>query len=517
MRPADLRLGVEVGPTHTDAVVVDAGHHLLSKAKVPTTPDVRVGIAEAIGAVVAHPDVAARRVTRAMLGTGGEMIAVLERHDVRRIAVVRIGAPLTLAVPPLATWPPELRRAVSIGEAVIRGGAEYDGRAAAPLDEDALARFLASVAEDVEAVAVAAVFSPVSPDHELAAVEVARRELGAAIPVSLSHEIGSMGLLERENATVLNAALVAAAEDLATALASTLAAERIEAEPFFAQNDGTVMTLEHALRFPVLMIGSGPASSMRGAAYLSGVDQGVVADVGGTVTEVGMLVNGFPRPSNLPTEVVGVRIDCRMPDVVSLPMGIGSVVGLDDDPPTLGPPTVAPGSGEGLVFGGDVPTLADALVAGRRADLGTRVLTADQARALSPVLPVVDELLAEAVDRAAVGLPAAPLIAVGGGGLLVPDALDGVVEVIRPPDGDVAGAMGVAIAPVGGQADRICLNRHESRARALEEARGAAFARAVHAGADPDSVEVVEVEEIPLSYLVDPVMRIRVKAAGPRG
>jgi N-methylhydantoinase A/oxoprolinase/acetone carboxylase beta subunit len=517
MRAPDLQLGVGVGATNTDAVVIDAHHHLVSKAKVPTTPDVRTGIAEAIRVVVAHPDVAPRRVTRAMLGTGHAMTGVLDRHAVRRVAVVRIGGPLTLAVRPLATWPDGLRCAVSTGEAVIDGGAEYDGRPAAPLDEDAIARFLAGVAEDVEAVAVTAVFSPVAPDHELAAVEVVRRELGGAVHVSLSHEIGSVGLLERENATVLNAALIGAAEDLAAALRSALAAERIDAEPFFAQNDGTVMALEHALRFPVLMIGSGPASSMRGAAYLSGVDQGVVADVGWTATEVGMLVNGFPRPSSLPTDVAGVRIDCRMPDVFSLPFGVGSVVGVDADPLTVGPRSVGRDFvEEALVFGGDVPTLADAMVAGGRAELGTRALTGEQGRVLARALVVVDEMLVDAVDRAAVALPASPLVVVGGGSMLVPDDLDGVTEVIRLPDGDVANAIGVAIAPVSGEADRICPNRQGTRARAMEEARVAAFARAVHAGADPARVEVVEVVEIPLSYLLDPAIRIRVKAAGPR-
>jgi hypothetical protein len=83
-------------------------------------------------------------------------------------------------------------------------------------------------------------------------------------------------------------------------------------------------------------------------------------------------------------------------------------------------------------------------------------------------------------------------------------------------DADVANAIGVTIAAVSGQADRVCADRPDERARALADARDAAFARAIHAGADPYAVEVVEVEEIALTYLVDPAIRIRVRAVGPR-
>ena len=98
----------------------------------------------------------------------------------------------------------------------------------------------------------------------------------------------------------------------------------------------------------------------------------------------------------------------------------------------------------------------------------------------------------------------------------MPGDLPGVSEVIVPADGAVANAIGLAIAPAGGQADRICQNRPEERSRAVAAAREEALARAIHAGADPDRVAVVEVAEIPLAYMLDPAIRIRVKAAGPR-
>jgi N-methylhydantoinase A/oxoprolinase/acetone carboxylase beta subunit len=356
-----------------------------------------------------------------------------------------------------------------------------------------------------------------APEHELAAADVARRELGGDVRVSLSHEIGSLGLLERENATVLNAALVGVAGELAATHRAALEARGIDAELYFGQNDGTVMTLEHALRFPVLMIGSGPASAMRGAAWLSGVTGGVVVDVGGTRADVGSLVNGFPREAPPPTEIAGVRASFRTPDVISLPFGGASVVRMDGTGPALADDSLAGDVADRtLVFGGSTATLTDAAVAAGRADLGSGSLSLRERRALGAVLAEVDAKLADAIDRVKGSPRDTALVVIGGAAMLVPADVPGVSDVVAPADGALAGAIGLAIAPAGGRAERICDNRPDDRHRAMDAARAEAFARAVHAGADPDRVAVVEVDEAPLAYMLDPAIRIRVTAVGPR-
>ena len=168
-------------------------------------------------------------------------------------------------------------------------------------------------------------FAPVSARHELLAAEIVKRELGE-VHVSLSHEIGSIGLLERENATILNAALAGVAREVARAMRSALAAHGLTPVTFFAQNDGTLMALDQALRYPVLTIGSGPANSVRGAAFLTGAADALVADVGGTSTDVGVLVNGFPRESSQGVEIGGIRTNFRMPDLVTIALGGGTVM-----------------------------------------------------------------------------------------------------------------------------------------------------------------------------------------------
>jgi hypothetical protein len=87
--------------------------------------------------------------------------------------------------------------------------------------------------------------------------------------------------------------------------------------------------------------------------------------------------------------------------------------------------------------------------------------------------------------------------------------------VVRPPDGALAGAIGAAFMPVGGEAERACIASEDVRRDAQREARQDAYERAVHHGADPNRVEVVAVEETPLAALPERMVRIRVWVAGP--
>jgi N-methylhydantoinase A/oxoprolinase/acetone carboxylase beta subunit len=266
----DCRLGVDVGGTNTDAVIMDAADRVIAKAKVPGSADITAGIVAAIDAVLRVPGTDPGRIGHVMLGTTHATNAVLERRNLRRVAVIRIGGPATYSIRPMFGWPPDLVQAVSVGATIVDGGIEFDGQELSPLDTDAIARFLGQVGGAADGVVLTSVFAPVSARHELLAAEVVKRELGD-VHTSLSHEIGSIGLLERENATILNGALAGVARDVASAMQDALTAHGLRPVTFFAQNDGTLMGLDQALRYPVLTIGSGPANSVRGAAFLTGM------------------------------------------------------------------------------------------------------------------------------------------------------------------------------------------------------------------------------------------------------
>lgn len=497
-------MGVDVGGTNTDAVLVDDEGRIQARAKVPTTPDPGDGIIEALELVASG-----RTITRVAFGSTHALNAILQRRGLRRVASVRLGAPGTEAIPALTGWPEDLTAAVAAGTWIARGGVEIDGRHVATDQRELSSIAEAIVREGVAgAVAIVGMFSPLDPVQERDAAALFTELTGLA--VSIGSDIGGLGLLERENATVLNAAL----GDLVGTLAGGLeeVAARLGARAYITQNDGTLMTLEHARRAPVLTIGAGTSNSLRGAAHLSGRADALVIDVGGTSADVGALVRGFPRESAAGVEVGGVKTNFRMPDLVSVAVGGGTIIATDG---SLGVDSVgARLIGEALVFGGTTPTLTDAAVAARRAEIGDPALI-DPAGALAGALAEADDRVAGAIDRMRLGADDVDLIAVGGGSVLLPDRLAGVRRIERPADADVANAVGAALAPVAGEADFVADVAGDRRQQELARATALAGERAVAAGARPDALETIWIEEIPLAYVDRPVSRLRAKVAGP--
>jgi N-methylhydantoinase A/oxoprolinase/acetone carboxylase beta subunit len=511
----DLSVGIDVGGTNTDAVVLDSDGKVIGWTKQSTTLDVTGGIRAALSAVLRDLGDDRARVSRVMLGTTHATNAIVRRRDLGRVAVIRLGAPASTEFPPLAGWPLDLRDAILAGSVLAGGGHMVDGFPISRLDVDGIRRFLDSLEGRFDAVAVCGIFSPSFPEQEIEVAALVADHVGVDVPVSLSHEVGALGLLERENATVLNAALYGIARDVTEALLTVVAEERLDAATFFAQNDGTLMAVEYAARYPVLTIGSGPANSIRGAAFLSGADNAIIIDVGGTTSDLGVLVDRFPRESTLPREIGGVRTNFRMPDILSLGIGGGTIVDVAAGAPA-GDSVGYRLTEEALLFGGSTPTLTDAaamqlpgMIPGR----SLPTLDRDTRSALGNALAVAHDRIESAVERMSLGRVGLPLIVVGGGGFLVPDRVLGASEVIQPDRGNVANAVGAAIALAGGRADQMC--DYADRAEAIEAAGRTAIERAIQAGADPRLVEIVDVLETPVSYATRPTLKVSVKAAGP--
>lgn len=510
----DLSLGVDVGGTNTDAVILDRAGRVLASTKQPTTEDVIGGIRAGVARVL--DDVGARRseVSRVMLGTTHATNAIVARRGLSKVAMIRLGAPAATSWPPLSGWPTDLSDEVLAGSAMLGGGHMVDGTPITKLDRDGVRRFLDGLHGSFDAVAVCGIFSPSYPEQEQEVEALIREHIGAESRVFLSNEIGPTGLVERENATALNAALHSVARDVTHALLDVVDDEGLDAVTFFAQNDGTLMSIDYAEQFPVLTIGSGPANSIRGAASLSGTENAIVVDVGGTTSDLGVLVGGFPRESTMPREIGGVQTNFRMPDILSVGLGGGTVV--DVSAGAVGPESVGYRvDQEALIFGGKTPTLTDAAALGGYPIAGRSLPTLPGATtaALRHAMEVVAERLESAVERLSLGRKDLPLVVVGGGGFLVPDGLSGAAEVIRPDNGGVANAVGAAISLAGGRADQIA--DLEDRQAAIEAASQSAIAKAIQAGADPLEVSVVEVLETPVSYTSRPAINVSVKAAGP--
>ena len=510
----DIRVGIDVGGTNTDVVVLDEATTVLAAHKSPTSPDVLTGIREALNHVL--PEIDVSTIKQVMLGTTHPLNAVIRRQGLARVGILRLGAPATLAIPPMADWPEDLIDAVRGPSEIVRGGHEFDGTEITALDENAVRQFALRCRGVVDIIAVTGVTSPANPSHEIRAAEVIAATLGPAFPVSLGHQVGGIGLLERENSAILNAALAHVARDVVAGLTDALATHGISVSVYLTQNDGTLLTAEEARRRPILTVGSGPTNSMRGAAHLSGLTDAIVMDVGGTSTDVGLLVKGFPRESALAVDIAGVRTNYRMPDLISVGLGGGSLVHQDPDV-RVGPDSVGYLLGSrALAFGGDSITLSDVSIRAGRARFGdSALLSAMSADLVDQALAVVDGQLQVLADRIKSTRKSLPLIAVGGGAHLIPSRLPGVSEIVRTEHADIANAIGAAIAEVSGTVDRNYRYSDSSREACLAEARTVATQRAIRAGADPGQVRIASLTEIPMTYMPGDCARVQVKAVGP--
>jgi N-methylhydantoinase A/oxoprolinase/acetone carboxylase beta subunit len=511
-----LAIGCDVGGTHTDAVLLE-GRAFRGSAKLATTDDVTTGILAALRELIAATGVRPERVTAVMVGTTHFTNAVVQRQGLAPVACIRMGAPGTEAIPPLTDWPPDLARAVGKQHAIVHGGYEFDGREHSPVDQAELRALAADLRRmGIRHAAVVAVFAPLRSTCEEAATAILLEEL-PELSVTLSHDLGQLGLLERENAAVLNAALKPLAERTINAIRQALVELGLRAPLYLTQNDGTLMSADYAERFPVLTFASGPANSMRGAAYLSGLRDAIVVDVGGTTSDFGALVGGFPREAGIAVTIGGVRTNFRMPDLLSLGLGGGSVItdnGRQVGPRSVGHRLVE----EGLIFGGSTLTASDIAVAAGRAAFGQP----DRVRGLEPAvvrtaLGTIDAVLADAVDHLKLTPEPLPLVAVGGGSVLLPGSLPGVSEIVRPPQADVANAIGAAIAQASGEVEQVHAIQSQTRAEAIARTTDEARRRAVAAGATAASLEVVDIQEIPLAYMQDGATRVRVRVVGEPG
>src|SRR5271166_4941015 len=252
------RIGIDVGGTNTDAVLLADGA-VVHAVKTPTTADVTAGIVSALTALAGHPDVERGPIDGVVIGTTHFVNAVVQRRDLARVAAVRIGLPASASLPPFCDWPEDLARSVQGEVFMLEGGHDYDGRPIVPFDEAGMRRAASRIrANGIRSVAVAAIFSPLDPACEERARAILAEECPDAA-VTLSHDLGRIGLLERENAALLNAALVDLARVTVAAFTAAIAARGITAPLYLTQNDGTVMEASVAAALPVMSFASGEA------------------------------------------------------------------------------------------------------------------------------------------------------------------------------------------------------------------------------------------------------------------
>ncbi|KAJ9133670.1 Hydantoin utilization protein A [Pleurostoma richardsiae] len=527
-----IRIGVDVGGTNTDAVAIDmslaaagdASRGVLAFRKTPTTPDATSGIEASVRAVIEAASIPAERIASVTVGTTHFINAVVERdaRRLRRVAVLRLSRSFLREVPPFAEFPADLAAILKGHCAVVDGGLHIDGSQEAPVREEQVVAECAKIREQgLTAVVVAGVFSPIDEafQQESRVRDIVLREL-PGVDVVCSHEVANIGFMERENASILNAAILAYARKTVGRFRRAMRRLELACPLFITQNDGTILDSRSAARIPIRTFSSGATNSMRGAAYLAGLDEArssaIVVDIGGTTSDVGVILpGGLPRQASAYVTVAGVRVNYSMPHLHSIGLGGGSVVHKVDGRIRVGPESVGNLLTEAaLVFGGSTCTASDIAVALGRAKMGDESkISSLEAHDVEEAGRRIKVLLDGAIDVIKTSPDPMPVLLVGGGAVLAPDDIEGASKVIRPPFHDVANAVGAAISRVCGTVDIVQNTTHQTEAQAIQYAKDLAVKRALAVGALESSITIAEVESMPLQYVTNQIRTI-VKAVG---
>ena len=514
--PRNLRIGVDVGGTNTDGVILDPSlvaspdRGIIAWHKAPTTPNPSDGIAAAIVTMFEAAKVRPEDISSVAIGTTQFVNAVVER-DLRRlsrVAVLRLSGPFSKHMPPGVDWPADLRELVIGYHVRVKGGLEVDGQLISALDENEIREQCAVIrSHGIRSIVVNRVFSPIDTvaQQEERAVDIVRAELPGC-HVVCAKDVANLGFIERENAAILNASILPFASRTIRSFQEPVKKLGLRCPVFITQNDGTILSGDVAARLPIRTFSSGPTNSMRGAAYLVQGDikeEVIVVDIGGTTTDAGLLLkSGFPRQQAAYSELAGVRMNFSCPDIRSIGLGGGSIVR------TGGPLTVGPDSvgyrlaTEGRVFGGSTLTATDcAVLANPDLEIGNRSLVEGAVRSEEVKMfeAAVARKLDTVVDRMKTSPGDLPVILVGGGAVITPDKLAGATRVIKPRWSEVANAVGTAIARVSATVDTVKSTESLSSEQVLFELKKEAIEKTVRAGAEPSSVKIAEVDVLPLS------------------
>jgi N-methylhydantoinase A/oxoprolinase/acetone carboxylase beta subunit len=337
---ASYLIGVDTGGTYTDAALIEArGHRVVARAKAITTKgDLAIGVVEAITQAVAQlpQGLQPRDIGLVSVSTTLATNAVVEGHG-SPIGVVLIGfdAPMVERTGIAQAFP-------GLPVEVIAGGHDHNGDARVPLDLPALDAALDRIAARVDAFAVASTFAVRNAAHEHAARAHIQARTGK--PVTLSTELSTdLDAPRRALTAALNARLIARVSTLIDAVHRAMAQLQIACPLMIVKGDGTLALAETVALRPIETVLSGPAASLVGAQWLSGLRSFILSDMGGTTTDLGILRDGRPQVSAQGAEVGGWRTMVRAIDVRTVGLGGDSEVHLGAHGKlTVGPQRVVP-------------------------------------------------------------------------------------------------------------------------------------------------------------------------------
>ena len=280
------QLGIDTGGTYTDAVIVDTGQNVIAKHKSLTTSyDLTIGIGNALS-----------NLPREMLDSIN-LVALSTTLSTNSVVEGR-GAPVSILLPGYSEQQVMKSGLLEILErdfiTVLDGGHSAIGAELIPLDLDLAAEKIMQQKDRVSAFAISGMFGTRNPGHEIALRQLVNDLTGK--PVACGHELASsLGAPRRALTAALNARMILYIQELIDSVESILRQQNINAPLMIVKGDGSLVNAQTARQQPVATVLSGPAASVIGACALSGQQDAIVVDMGGTTTDIAIVTGGQPE------------------------------------------------------------------------------------------------------------------------------------------------------------------------------------------------------------------------------
>lgn len=401
------RIGIDVGGTFTDAViVVDDGHVRI--AKVRSTPErIEAGFMDGLRQLLERAGAEAADVGYLAHGSTVATNAIVQRRLARTALITNEGFRDVLAIGTQMRghvydlWTPEpepiVPRDLCLG---VRGRLDAAGEEVEPLDADSVRAAAAALRDrDVEAVAVMLLFSFINDEHERRVAEILAEELPGTVVSLSSRVVPEFREYVRASTTALNASLLPLMGAYLGAVTDEVAGEGVSVPLHMMQTNGGVAPAARARELPIALSASGPAAGVIGGARLAelvGESAALTFDMGGTTADIGLVIDGSPQ-RRFSGEAAGMPINLPQIDVLCIGSGGGSIARVDQfGSLTVGPASAGAEPGPAAYgLGGEDATVTDAHVV-----LGN--LSPESA--LADGVPL-DRELAERAVAAAVGEP----------------------------------------------------------------------------------------------------------------
>ncbi|MFS0783773.1 hydantoinase/oxoprolinase N-terminal domain-containing protein [Bacillus sp. 1P06AnD] len=513
-----MRIGIDIGSTRVDGVLLDTDDKLLAAAKHLTGEHAVESISIVVEELLAHID--PQQVKGIFISTTHLLNALIQQRNLAKTALIRIGTAGS-DVDPRWRWPEALREYIRT-VLFLESGNSYNQASLNDLTYDLSDLYSFMEKEEIEAVCIVGAFSPLYEQEEVRV----KNQISAQFPgtpITMSHQIGSIGLMERENAALLNAFMSKETGRVLHHLADALSGLAIDCPYWLVQNDGSLLTMKEAIEFPILSFASGISNSLKGVASLTSLSDFIAVDVGGSTIEFGKMQGGQMNEVSSSAELLGMDINLELPEFWSLPFGGGNVVSVKDGNAVIHQTIASDIATDGLAWGGHSWTVSDCFLRlykdalydprlkHERLDF---VSTEDCRIVVSYVMNKIKGVLEQLQNQE----EELPIVLVGGGSPLLHASLFGKYQkVIHPPAYTICNAIGACRSPLSYFIDKVYWLNDRSKNEVVEEAIDMCRKEVLAKGALPDSVKVQYVKEYPFDYLQGEILRVKAKVTGILG